>query len=346
MPGNSTRNRIQIFAFFIGVFLLCVLLYVGGVAAIVVTAAILAYILNPVVTAIEVRGLSRGASTALVLLLITLGAILFWYTVIPIAIEQWRSMQSGSATTATSIAIARLESTLRENFGFLGLGNVNVTEEFQKLKGGFVERIPNFLMEESISLLLGLVMTPFVMFFILKDGLSFKKYFISLVPNRYFEFTMDLMYKMGVQLGNYLRGQILDALVFGALATLALWILGVPYFVFIGIFAGLANLIPFVGPIVGAFAGLIAVVLEKGDIVRGAYVLFAFGILKIVDDLIVQPWAVGKSVQLHPMVVAIAIVVGGHLFGVLGMLLAVPIAGFLKVVLEESIETYRRYRFD
>jgi predicted PurR-regulated permease PerM len=226
------------------------------------------------------------------------------------------------------------------------LGNISLAEEFGRFKTGFVQKIPNFIMQDSFSLLLGFVMTPFVMFFILKDGRIFKKYFISLVPNRYFEFTLDLMYKMEVQLGNYLRGQFIDAVVFGVLATATLWALNVPYFVVIGCFAGLANLIPFVGPLVGALAALIAVVLEQGNITRGAYVILAFAILKLVDDFVIQPLAVGRHVDLHPMVVAIAIIVGGHLFGILGMLLVVPCLGFLKVVLEESIDTYRRYRFD
>jgi predicted PurR-regulated permease PerM len=74
--------------------------------------------------------------------------------------------------------------------------------------------------------------------------------------------------------------------------------------------------------------------------------VIAFGVLKLVDDFVVQPLAVGKTVNLHPMVVAIGIVVAGHLFGIIGMLLIVPLLGFLRVVLEESVATYRKYRFD
>jgi len=80
--------------------------------------------------------------------------------------------------------------------------------------------------------------------------------------------------------------------------------------------------------------------------VRVAYVLLAFIILKLLDDILVQPLAVGKQVNLHPMVIALAILAGGHLFGILGMLLVIPFVGFLKVVLEEGIATYRKYRFD
>jgi putative permease len=346
MPGDQTRHKIHLFALFIAVLVLFVILYIGRVAEIVVIAALLAYLLDPVVTAIEVKGFSRTAATSLIMLVITLTFVLFWSTVIPISIDQLRTLQSGSGVTPASKALASLEQLLQHHFGFIGLGDINLIDEFSRLKTSLALRIPNFIIQDSISLLIGLVMIPFIMFFILKDVRTFKKYFISLVPNRYFEFTLDLMYKMEVQLGNYLRGQFIDAMVFGALATATLWMLNVPYFVVIGIFAGLANLIPFVGPVAGALAALIAVVLEQGDIIRGAYVLLAFAILKLADDFLIQPLAVGKHVDLHPMVIAIAIIVGGHLFGILGMLLVVPFLGFVKVVLEESIDTLRRYRFD
>jgi len=346
MLAVQTRNKIHLFALFAAVFLLMVILYVGRVAEIVIIAALLAYILDPVVTLLEQRGLSRSTAATLVMLLISVVVVVFWYTVIPIAIDQFRALQSGSGINPTSKALGRLEMQVRELFGSLGLGVINLTEEFNKLKSALVHRIPNFLIHDSPTLLIGLVMTPFVMFFLLKDARSFKKYFISMVPNRYFEFTLDLLYKMEVQLGNYLRGQFIDAVVFGLLATAALWILDVPYFVFIGIFSGLANLIPFVGPLAGASAAMVAVVLEQGDLIRGGYVLLAFIILKLLDDILIQPLAVGKHVDLHPMVIALAILVGGHTFGVLGMLLVIPFLGFLKVVFEESIETFRRYRFD
>ena len=346
MLAGQTRNIIHISALFVAVFLVMVILYVGHVAEIVIVAGLLAYILDPVVTAIEERGLSRAAATALIMLLITLVVVVFWYTVIPIAIVQFKALQAGAGVTPASHALARIEGQLRDICQSLGLVPVNLAEELGKFKTSVVLKIPNFIINDSPSLLIGLVMTPFVMFFILKDARQFKKYFINLVPNRYFEFTLDLMYKMDVQLGNYLRGQFIDALVFGLLATGALWALDVPYFVFIGIFSGLANLIPFVGPLAGAGAALVAVVLEQGDLIRGFYVLLAFVILKLVDDIAIQPLAVGKHVDLHPMVIALAILVGGHIFGILGMLLVIPFVGFIKVVFEESIDTFRKYRFD
>ena len=345
MRGH-TRHRIHLCALIAAVLVLVVILCIGRVAEIVIIAAFLAYLLDPVVTTIEEKGCTRVTATVLIMLLLASVFALFWYTVIPIAIDQIRALQSGTGVSPTSKAISSLDSLMKERLGFLGMEDISLTVEFSRLKSGIVQRIPRFLVQDSLALIIALVMIPFIMFFILKDGREFKKYFINLVPNRYFEFTLNLMYKMETQMGNYLRGQFLDAMFFGVLATAALWILKVPYFVVIGIFAGFANLIPFVGPVAGALAALIAVILEQGDIGRAAYVLLAFALLKLADDFVIQPLTVGKHVNLHPMVVAIAIIVGGHLFGILGMLFVVPLLGFLKVVLEEGITTYRRYQLD
>jgi putative permease len=184
-----------------------------------------------------------------------------------------------------------------------------------------------------------------MMFFFLKDGREMKKQLIRLVPNRYFEFSLDLLHKMDLQLGNYLRSQFLDALIFGAMSTMALWLMDVKYFLFIGIFAGLANLIPYVGPIAGVVPAVVVSVLETGDITKAIYVILVYVGLKLVDDFAVQPMVVARGVDVHPVLVLMAIMIGGHLFGIVGMLVAVPFAGFLKVVLQESVVTFRKYRF-
>ena len=129
-----------------------------------------------------------------------------------------------------------------------------------------------------------------------------------MVPNRYFEFTLDLLYKMDVQLGNDLGGQFVDALTFGVLSIIALWILGVNYFVFLGAFAGLANLIPYVGPIAGMVPAAIVAVLKSGSLGSALAVVIAFVILKLIYDFVVQPLVVALSVELHLVLVLIAII--------------------------------------
>ena len=321
------------------------LLVVAGIARLVIISALLAYILDPLVMTLELRGLTRTLATVVLLLLIGFVVVVAGYLLVPVLVDQVQSLQSGSVFKQTSLAISRLETIIRNKLGFLGLQEINLLEKIQEAKSYLGGRIADFLIQDAASLAVHAVFIPFIMFFLLKDGRKMKKDFVRLIPNRYFEFVLYLLYKMDLQLGNYLRGQFADAVVFGVLTTTVLWLLNIKYFLFIGAFAGLANLIPFVGPIAGVLPAVVVAVLDTGDVVRGGYVVLAFVVLKLLDDTVVQPLVVGKSVNLHPMLVAVAILIGGQMFGILGMLLAVPCAGFLKVVLGESIATFQKYRF-
>jgi putative permease len=101
------------------------------------------------------------------------------------------------------------------------------------------------------------IIVPFILFFLLKDGTGMKKGIISLVPNRFFEMSLNLIDTVDRHLGAYIRGQMAVASSVGALSALGLWIVGVPYYFVIGMFAGLANLIPYLGPVAGAIPAMI-----------------------------------------------------------------------------------------
>ncbi len=345
MSATHLQHKIHLFSLFFAVALVFVILYLGDVAEIVITAALLAYILEPVVLYLEKKGVSRTASTTLVVLGIILGLLLISMTCLPMAFQQLKSIKSGDMGQSSQILI-KLDQAIQEYAPLFGIKNINLDGWISKFQSWLSDKLPEILIHDSGSVLISLIMVPFVMFFILKDNRKFKKYFISLVPNRYFEFTLDLIHKMEVQLGNYLRGQFIDAVAFGIMAVITLWFLDVPYFLIIGAFAGLANLIPFVGPVAGATVAFATVVIQQGELLRACYVLLAFILLKLIDDILVQPLAVGQHVNLHPVVIALAILTGGHLFGILGMLLIIPFLGFIKVVMEEGITTYRKYRFE
>jgi putative permease len=324
--------------------LLVLLLFVGGAAKIVIVAALLSYILDPVVNSLEARGLSRGVASLVVILTIIGSIVVAGIVLVPIIIEQVQALQSGETSAKAMASLQQLQDGIRSALQPIGMGQFNLFEEIETLKRAIGEKIIEFMMKDFIELIITAVTIPFMMFFLMKDGRDLKKGFIELVPNRYFEFVMDLLYKMDTQLGNYLRSQFIDATVFGALSTIALWILDVPYFLFIGAFAGFANLIPYVGPLAGMVPAFIVAVMNSGSISSGVNVIIAYVILKMLDDFLVQPLLVSRGVELHPLFVLVAIMIGGGMFGMLGMLLAVPAAGFLKVAFRESLVTYRKYR--
>jgi putative permease len=165
------------------------------------------------------------------------------------------------------------------------------------------------------------------------------------VPNRYFEFALTLLHKTDQQLGGYLRGTFLDSLIIGVLSVIALLILKVKYAVLLGLFAGLANMVPFIGPIFGAIPAILVVMLDGGGMGRALSVVLAFLVVQFFDNSVVKPVVVARMVSLHPIVVLLAVIVGGKFFGVLGMFLSVPFTSIIKVIIEETVRNFRKYRF-
>ena len=134
----------------------------------------------------------------------------------------------------------------------------------------------------------------------------------------------------------YIRGQATDALIVGVLVSVALLIAGVPYAVVIGILTGIGNLVPYVGPVVG-FGSLIVVCLAEGSVrhlIVGGIILAA---MMLIDGNVINPKIVSNSVEVHPVLVIVALLAGGRIGGIVGMLVAVPVAALLKLQFDKSI---------
>jgi predicted PurR-regulated permease PerM len=338
----STRRMLLLL---LAVTLIIILLAMGGVAQMVIVAILLAYIFDPLVIRMEARGISRTAAASIILLTITTLIIIGLVTIVPAVKEQMIGMSGGESSAKTDLALTKLQEVVRTKLGWLGFGDVDLKVKLQEFKASFGQKIIDFIVKDFVELVLTLVTIPFLMFFFIKDALTLKKQLIRIVPNRYFEFSLDLIYKMDQQLGNYLRGQFIDAVSIGTLATIGLGALSVPYFFILGPFSGLANLIPYVGPFAGGIPSIIIAIMENGDLSAGGNVALLFLGLKLADDLAIQPAAVSSSVHLHPALVLVTCIIGGNLFGLIGMLLSVPVTGFIKVVITESAQILKQYRF-
>ncbi len=130
----------------------------------------------------------------------------------------------------------------------------------------------------------------------------------------------------------YMRGQMLDAFIMTVLTSVGLTIIGLDFAVIIGVVAGIFNLIPYFGPIVGlVLAGIIGAI---GDVPqRGLYAIIVVLLLQQLDAWVIVPKIMGNNVQLHPIAVLLAILVGGELFGLIGMLAGVPVVALLKLLI-------------
>lgn len=185
----------------------------------------------------------------------------------------------------------------------------------------------------------------FLTFFFLNSGQGLKKAFIQVVPNRYFEPTLMLIADIDQQLGDYLRSRLVETVALSILFIIGYWLLGLRFAILLGVIAGLANLIPYLGPLIGAIPAIIVVFIDP--YLNTGWSLLAVVILtlivQIIDNAIITPLIIGKSVDLGPVTTIVVILLGEQLLGLLGLLMAVPIAAMLKVVCQEIYKQFRGY---
>ncbi|NWF98382.1 MAG: AI-2E family transporter [Nitrospirae bacterium] len=341
---EQSNIALKILSFIIIVLIAGFFLYsIPTIVKLVIIAALIAYILDPLANLFESRGMSRTGATIAIFIGIVCLIVISYTLILPLLLNEIKNLKTGFSAEQTISLVAKLEKVIISNLSFLGIAEIDLTGKLQETLSHTGEWIFSHVLDAA-SVITSFILIPFIVFFLLKDGREFKKSFINIVPNRYFEFTLYLFYKLNAQIGNFLRGQFIDAAIVGLMATLALWLVGLKYYFLIGLFTGIANLIPYFGPLTGAVLATILSIIQTGGLQMAAYVLLAFVIIKLLDDAIVQPVVVAKSVHMNPLTVLLVILIGGKWFGILGMLLSVPVTGFLKVVFHESIQNYRRYR--
>ena len=185
----------------------------------------------------------------------------------------------------------------------------------------------------------------FLTFFLLNSGRQMKKAFIQIVPNRFFEVALVLIQGLDRQLGDYLRSRLIQTIILSIIATIGYWILGLRFAIIIGMIAGLANLIPYIGPFIGAIPAIIVVFLESrfglGWSLLAVIVLTL--VIQIIDNAIITPLVIGKSVELGPVTTIVVVLLGEQLLGLIGLLMAVPIAAMCKLIIEEVWTEFKGY---
>lgn len=248
-----------------------------------------------------------------------------------------------SIITRMSEVVSELQPKLQ---GYLGVDldlEKLVKERGREMMNALVGKSSAFV-EGVFSGLALLVIVPFAVFFFLKEGRRITHELIELVPNAYFELCLNLIYQINGQIGGYLRGQMLETAIVAVLSVIALTLIGLPNAIPIGLLAGTANMIPYLGPLIGGItASVMALSTENGSSMV-LYVIVAFAIIQMLDNLVVQPIIVAKSVDLHPMLVMLVVAIGSQLLGIMGMLVAVPLTGILKVSTQTIYRGIKGYR--
>ena len=339
----NTKVLILLLMLAVGAALLYTAFTVGAIVALFLLSMLFAFILSPAVSWCERKNLPRTPAALAVFVIFFGGLAVVAYLVAPYLYEELSRLQEIVTVGQMRRAVRDAEVFLSRQLSFLGVRRLHVAPKAEEWVGVLFDNVLN-IASGVVGMVLFLVMLLISTFFLLKDSRSLKRSFVSLVPNRAFEVTLNVLHKIEWSLGAYLRGILLDAVAIGITTTLALWLIGLPSFFLVGIVAAAANMVPYLGP---PTAGLIAIfisVMTRGDFTQVPLIILTFTLIRLFDDAIVQPLTISKSVRLHPLIIIFALLVGGQLFGIIGMLFAVPIVGVLKVLGTEVLAGMKIYR--
>lgn len=360
-PKDPVQRFYRLALILLGVgFLVIVWPYISSIVLVLVFAFLFTTILLPIVDWLEGRMKSRALAVMSTLVTLVAVIVLFLFSFI-----------SQLSHEARDIAQEMDQQQLVEGLQELRLAIVDGSPAFvqgfirEYLEGGTsvaisAEKISGYVnaVIQKLSQLTGAVgslifFTLMLLLFtviILYEYHNFKRSLVGLIPNKYFELGIRLLRNIEKQVSSYLHGQLLAASSVAVLSIIGLFLLNVlvdaklSLIVFIGIIAGLANLIPLVGPFVGMVPAILVAIMnhlgthgeQAGHLLTVILsIVVMFIVVQQIDNNFVTPKLVGKSVGMHPLAVIIALLIGANLMGPVGMLVAVPAAGTLKVISKE-----------
>lgn len=322
-------------AFFIGLGILFVtFLYLErGILRPFILAAIFAYIFNPTVNFFSEKvRLPRIVSIGIIyifLIAIVVGAGLLIAQAIATESSEIRSYINQVLHTANA-QIDYFPDWLKPTvFDFL-----RSIERFRLFSAASIA--PFF--PQAISRIISFIIFLFSAFYFLKDGGAGINKLLHIIPKDYRIDVEIILKKINAVLGAYLRGQLFLVLIMSAATFVALTIIGVRFALVIGIFSGFAEIIPVIGPITaGAVAVLVVLLTGKTNfglvpIHAALIVAVVYFILRHLEDYFVVPQVMGKITKLPAFIIFFAVIAGGNLWGVLGLILAVPIAAIFKII--------------
>lgn len=345
--------------------LLYFLYIVGRVAIVPVLASFaLAYLLNPIVYEGEKRGLSRVWSSVIAILLVTLVITGFLAYIVP---DLWaESAKAGTriAENFTPENAKRQRAILAKFSPALEKVAGDKIEQFLSDPGTFyrenvasgtstVDAQGNVIQNSSgssfvlgaISSSLDLLLIPFFVFYILIDFQRWRDSLEELIPPRFREPFSRLFDESGRILESYVRGQILIGLIMAACYAVGFGLLGVPAWAGIALIAGMMNAVPYVGTILGIILACGFTIADGGKFGDVAAVLGVFVAVQSLEGYYLTPKVLGGRLNLHPMAVFLGLLIGGKLFGLLGVILAIPAIAIFKVFFKFLRELYQASYF-
>ncbi|MFY7992714.1 MAG: AI-2E family transporter [Bacteriovoracaceae bacterium] len=231
---------------------------------------------------------------------------------------------------------------LNQSFGIELKANLvsQMAASLQARSEKFLVKIPTFLS----SALEWVILLPLFLYFFFSESHKVKELLLAYIPNPLFEKTYVLYHQFNTKFSDYIMAKFIEATLIGVSIAIGLAIIGVPYWPLLALFAGITNILPYIGPVLGFIPALLVTFLVPEASDQLFVVSMVYLVANAIDMFLVFPLLVSKIVNLHPILVIVSVIVGSQLGGVVGMIICIPITAFIKLlVIEIYKDLYYQY---
>lgn len=333
--------------------------YFRQVLGVFVLAFLLSYLVSPAVRFLQKRGMNKTLIVGLLYLAFVIVIVICALILLPILWEELTAIQFGIQDSLSDPELGKsimdgienIQNQLSEAIPTLKDIDLKSQIDVAKSVSGIASWVLNYIGQlvkaitnysgRIIWIVLSIFIIPFITFFMLKDGSAIKRTILRIIPERYNQMSLDLLDTVDQQIGKFIRGKIAESILLSILTVIGLRILGIKYSLIIGSIAGFANLVPYIGPVGIAIPPVLLAIYQFG-IFHGVITAIFLTFLQFIDNMILVPFIVGKSVDLHPLVTIFVVFIGGKTLGLLGLVAAVPLASILISIFQM---VYREFRY-
>lgn len=311
-------------------------------------ATVVVYLLAPIVAGLERRGTPRWAGTLLAYLSALGVMVLLGVALVPLLTDQLQSF-----VDRLPDLLLHLGEDLDRRLAPLGIdvpigdtidGSALQDNLEQAFQGGTLPSIAGVLGGLS-GLALGLLQVmivfalgPVIAFYVLVSLPRLQHWVHRLIPPRHRAEAIEVGSKLHLVVGGFIRGQLLVALFVGIVTSIGLALLGLPFWLLVGVTAGVTNMVPLLGPFIAGALGVSIALVSEG-VGLAALVMLVMIVVQQLDNQLISPLVMGRNVHVHPLVVLLALVIAGTVYGIIGLLIAVPSVAAGSVLVRHFWET-------
>lgn len=347
MQVKKTKIEIIRLCFFFAVLITAfsILVYLPRITIPIGIAFILNMIFGPLVPRLTKMGLNRDLSIWVIFIGVLFFSIYPVVKVAPLITTESQNFQYYIPKVERYIETETqaLRQKIKKRIGY-EVEQKHISEGLNYVRVSSANFLLN-LPKSIANIIEWIFVVPLFFFFMLKDGDKLLMILLRITPNNIFERFYFLSHQFNKKLGNYIFAKVVEASIVGIVITLGLMLLNVRFALLFGLIAGLTNVIPYLGPVLGMVPALIFGMVDYGMGTTFGAMCILYFIANAIDIALVFPILVSKIVDLHPIVVVLSVIVGSQAFGILGMVISIPLAAALKLIFIEVYNEIYLTRF-